>query len=149
MTVTSKLVLQWLPLPLRPKPGWPAVSILWPCETASWISDSTSISGWQHVKLSKQIRTWVTLGCLDVKQPRNKPYQPSCPVYSRSHLSLSFWLSLIPSERPPFQVPVWQERWQWQAAAWNWNLVAAQIKQLSLASSLLPRLSVCTSSSVA
>ena len=51
--------------------GRPGVSILWLCEVESW--SETSISVWQHVKLSEQIRPWDTLACCwDVKQPTNK-----------------------------------------------------------------------------
>ena len=47
--------------------GWPGVSMLW------WkVGSATSISVWQHVKLSEQTRSWDTLACCwDVKQPTN------------------------------------------------------------------------------
>ena len=48
----------------------PGVSILWLGEMESLTS--TSISVWQHVKLSKQIRPWDRLACRwNVKQPTN------------------------------------------------------------------------------
>ena len=51
--------------------GWPGVSILWLGEMESRWS-ATSISVWQHVKLSEQIRPWDTLACYwDIKQPTN------------------------------------------------------------------------------
>ena len=54
--------------------GQPGVSILWLGEVKVW--SATSISVWQHVKLSEQIRPWDTLACCwDVKQPTNKQTQ--------------------------------------------------------------------------
>ena len=51
--------------------GRPGVSILWMGEMESLIA--TSISVWQHIKLSEQICPWNTLACCwDVKQPTNK-----------------------------------------------------------------------------
>ena len=44
------------------------------------VGSATSISVWQHVKLSEQIRPWDTLACCwDVKQPTNNPLSPPCP----------------------------------------------------------------------
>ena len=49
--------------------GWPGVSVLWLGEI---VGSATSISVWQHVKLSEQICPWDTLACCwDVKQPTN------------------------------------------------------------------------------
>ena len=51
--------------------GRPGVSILWLSEKEVW--PATSVSAWQHVKLSEQIRPWDTLACCwDVKQPINQ-----------------------------------------------------------------------------
>ena len=53
--------------------GRPGVSILWLGEVESLIGMATSISVWQHVKLSEQIRPWDTLACCwDVKQLTNQ-----------------------------------------------------------------------------
>ena len=60
--------------------GQPGVSILWLGE----VECLTSISVWQHVKLSEQIRPWHTLACCwDVKQPTNKQ------ILAPPHLSLT------------------------------------------------------------
>ena len=47
------------------------------CDWVRWkVWSATSISVWQHVKLSEQIRPWDTLACCwDVKQPTNKQPQ--------------------------------------------------------------------------
>ena len=51
--------------------GRPCISILWLGEVESW--SATSISVWQHVKLSEQIGPWDTIACCwDIKQPTNK-----------------------------------------------------------------------------
>ena len=58
------------------------VSILWLGEVE--VGSATSISVWQQVKLSEQIRPWDTLACCwDVKQPGNK----------QTYLCLSDWLA--------------------------------------------------------
>ena len=53
--------------------GQPGVSILW----VRWkVWSSTSISAWQHVKLSEQICPWDTLACCwDIKEPTKKQTQ--------------------------------------------------------------------------
>ena len=57
--------------------GQPGVSILWLGRQKVW--SAASISLWQHVKLSVQIRPWETLACCwDIKQPTNK-------TFSRTH----------------------------------------------------------------
>ena len=45
------------------------------CDWVRWkVWPATSISMWQHVKLSEQVRPWDTLACCwDVKQPTYKP----------------------------------------------------------------------------
>ena len=51
--------------------GGPGVRILWLGEMESLVCPSISV--WQHVKLSVQIRPWDTLACCwDAKQPTNK-----------------------------------------------------------------------------
>ena len=61
--------------------GQPGVSILWLGEIESLICSfsvwsAASISVWQHVKLSVQIRPWDTLACCwDVNQPTNILYK--------------------------------------------------------------------------
>ena len=63
--------------------GRPSVSILWLSEVKVW--SATSVSVWQHIKLSVHIRPWDTLACYwDVKQPTNKPF-PSCCLPSTTH----------------------------------------------------------------
>ena len=75
--VTQKLALQWL---FCQAPGviGSALGLVGPvsvhCDWVRWkVWSATSVSVWQHVKLSKQIRPWDTLACCwDVKQPTNK-----------------------------------------------------------------------------
>ena len=75
--VTSKLALQWLPCPATGVIG-SALGLVGPvsvyCDWVRWkVWSATSISVWQHVKLSEQIRPWDTLACCwDVKQPTNQ-----------------------------------------------------------------------------
>ena len=62
------------------------------CDWVNWkVGPATSMSVWQHVKLSEQIRPRDTLACCwDVKQPTNKLYHLSrtCPLlHSRSQTS--------------------------------------------------------------
>ena len=54
------------------------------CDWVRWkVWPATSISVWQHVKLSEQVRPWDTLACCwDVKQPTNQPTLPP-PLPSR------------------------------------------------------------------
>ena len=76
--VTSKLALQWLPCQAPGIIG-SALGLVGPvsvyCDWVRWkVWSATSISVWQHVKLSEQIRPWDTLACCwDVKQPTKKP----------------------------------------------------------------------------
>ena len=53
------------------------------CDWVRWkVWSATSISVWQHVKLSEQIRPWDTLACCwEVKQPTKKQ---TLPLYDRS-----------------------------------------------------------------
>ena len=72
--------------------GRPGVSILWLGEVESLIGSSVSV--WQHVNLSEQIRPWDTLACCwDVKQPTDKQ-SPALSVFccSVSIFVLSFVL---------------------------------------------------------
>ena len=61
--------------------GWPGVSvnILWLGEVESLICNSISV--WQHVNLSEQIRPWATLSCCwDIKQSKNNNNSYLFPV---------------------------------------------------------------------
>ena len=76
--VTEKLALQWLPCEAHGIIG----SVLGlvgsvSCDWVRWkVWSATSISVWQHIKLSEQIRPWDTLACCwDVKQPANKHHK--------------------------------------------------------------------------
>ena len=77
ISVTFKLVIQWLPCQapgvcfrVSAGSGRPCVSILWLGEQ---IWSATSISVWQHIQLSEQIHSWVTLACYwDISQPKDK-----------------------------------------------------------------------------
>ena len=75
--MTSKLALQWLPCQAPGVIG-SALGLVGPvsvyCDWVRWkVWSAASISVWQHVKLSVQIRPWDTLACCwDVKQPTNK-----------------------------------------------------------------------------
>ena len=73
--------------------GRPGVSILWRWKVGS----AASISVWQHVKLSVQIRPWDTLACCwDVKQPTNKHSIPGNIVLNNCQVNLlSMILSLF------------------------------------------------------
>ena len=64
------MALQWLPCQAPGVIG--PVSVY--CDWVRWkVWSATSVSAWQHVKLSEQIRPWDTLACCwDVKQPTNK-----------------------------------------------------------------------------
>ena len=79
--VTSKLALQWLPCQAPGVIG-SALGLVGPvsvyCDWVRWkVWSAASISVWQHVKLSVQIRPWDTLACCwDDKQPTNKT---NCP----------------------------------------------------------------------
>ena len=75
--VTSKLALRWLPCQAPGGIG-SVLGLVGPvsvyCDWVRWkIGSATSISVWQYVKLSEQIRPWDTLACCwDVKQPTTK-----------------------------------------------------------------------------
>ena len=88
--MTSKLALQWLPCQAPGVIGSVLglvgqVSVY--CDWVRWkVRSATSISVWQHVKLSEQIRPWDTLACCwDVKQPTNKQTHSS-NLYSITHV---------------------------------------------------------------
>ena len=75
--VTSKLALHWLPCQAPGVVGSVlglvgSVSVY--CDWVRWkVWSATSISVWEHVKLSEQIRPRDTLACCwDVKQPTNQ-----------------------------------------------------------------------------
>ena len=86
--LTSKLALQWLPCQAPGVIG-SALGLVSPvsvyCDWVRWkVWSATSISVWQHVKLSEQMHPWDTLACCwDIKQPTNKHYSKT--VKSRSH----------------------------------------------------------------
>ena len=62
--------------------GWPSVTILWLGEVEDW--SATSVSVWQHVNLSEQIRPWDTLACCwDVRQPTNQETSNIFPLCVR------------------------------------------------------------------
>ena len=75
--VTSKLALQWLPCQAPGVIG-SALGLVGRvsayCDWVRWkVWSATSISVWQHINFSEQIRPWDTLACCwDVKQPTNK-----------------------------------------------------------------------------
>ena len=75
--VTETITLQWLPCQAPGVIG-SALGLVGPvsvyCDWVRWkVWSATSISVWQHVKLSEQIRPWDALACCwDVKQPTNK-----------------------------------------------------------------------------
>ena len=75
--VTQKLALQWLPCQAPGVIG-STLGLVGPvsiyCDWVRWkVWSATSISVWQHVLLSEQIRPWDTLACCwDVKQATNK-----------------------------------------------------------------------------
>ena len=63
------------------------------CDWVRWkVWSAASISVWQHVKLSVQIRPWDTLACCwDDKQPTNKTkhsYLPSVSIYRSCQYAL-------------------------------------------------------------
>ena len=92
--MTSKLALQWLPcqapgiigsaLGLA---GLVSVYCNWVrCKVCS----ATSISVWQHIKLSEQIRPWDTLACCwDVKRPTNNNNNNNNPLTQTAHTLLA------------------------------------------------------------
>ena len=89
MSVTSILALQWLPCP-APGLFGTSLGLVGPvslyCNWVRW--QATSVSVWQHVQLSKQIRPWDTPACCwDLKQPpprqrrrRRRPPPPPPPT---------------------------------------------------------------------
>ena len=81
--VTSKLAFQWIPCQAPGVIG-SALGLVSPVSVyCDWVRykvwAATSISVWQHVKLSVQIRPWHTLACCwDINpQPTNKQFQPT------------------------------------------------------------------------
>ena len=67
---------------------------------------ATSISVWQHVKLSEQFRPWDTLACCwDIKQPTNKLIKTVCFATSPSPPSLPITLLYPHSPFPPSPQP--------------------------------------------
>ena len=95
--VTSKLALHWLPCQ-SPGVKGSVLGLVGPvsiyCDWVRWKAwSAASISVWQHVKLSEQIRLWDTLSCCqDVKQPTNKQKNP---IYSAIKLTLTSILLLF------------------------------------------------------
>ena len=107
---TQKLALQWLPCQA---PGV-LVSALGLVGLVSVYCDmvrekvwsATSVSVWQHVKSSEQIRPWDTLACYwDVKQPKNNlsppwwskcdtQYLKSLPTYHSPWGNRTSWLGV-------------------------------------------------------
>ena len=73
----KKLTLQWLPCQapgvIGSVLGLVGLASVY-CDWVRWkVWSATSISVWQHVQLSEQIRPWDTFACCwDVKQPTNK-----------------------------------------------------------------------------
>ena len=59
------------------------------CDWVRWkVWSATSISVWQHVKLSEQICSWDTLACCwDVKQPTNKTNNPEKSLWHKQKLN--------------------------------------------------------------
>ena len=85
--VTSKSALQWLPCQAPGVLGSVlglvgAASVC--CDWVRWkVWSATSISVWQHVQLSEQIRPWETLACCwDVKQPTKKHWKTQFETHS-------------------------------------------------------------------
>ena len=83
--VTSKLALQWLPCQAPGVIGSALGLVSSVSVYCDWVRlkvwSATSISVWQHVKLSEQIRPWDTLACCwDVKQTTNKQTSLSLPL---------------------------------------------------------------------
>ena len=82
--VTQKLALQWLPCQAPGVIG-SVLALVGPvsvyCDWVRWkVWPATSISVWQHVKLSEQVRPGDTLACCwDVKQPTNNK-QTNCSL---------------------------------------------------------------------
>ena len=88
--------------------GWPGGSILWLGEMEIW--SATSISVWQDVKLSDQIRPWDTLACCcDVKQPTNEIPLP--PVVQTNDLEMGSLVATV--------CLTWQGQcWEWFACSY-------------------------------
>ena len=65
------------------------------CDWVRWkVGSATSISVWQHIKLSEQIRPWATLACCwNVKQPTNNKQTNLSPSLPSSSLLLPRYLS--------------------------------------------------------
>ena len=70
---------------VRAGTGWPGVGILWLGKIESLICNFCTVSMWQQVKLSEQIRPWDTLACCCyVKQLTNQPTHNPTRGYLRS-----------------------------------------------------------------
>ena len=100
--VTSKLALQWLPCQAPGVIG-SALGLVGPvsvyCDWVRWkVGSAASISVWQHVQLSEQIRPWDTLACCwDVKQPTNKQTKRDSILQLRTSNSLADYQLPCPS----------------------------------------------------
>ena len=67
------------------------------CDWVRWkVWSATSISVWQHIKLSVQIRPWDTLACCwDIKQPTNERTLPLLPKRLQGKTLHSSEISII------------------------------------------------------
>ena len=116
MPVTSKLALQWLPCQAPGVIGSMLGLVSLVSVYCDWVRlkvwSATSISVWQHVKLSGQICPWDALACCwDVKQttnntfwhPKNKGFSWEGPVKfvtsPHSFFFLSFFFFFLLSRR--------------------------------------------------
>ena len=85
--VSLKLAFQWLPCQAPGAIG-SVLGLVGPvsiyCDWVRWkVWSATSISVWQHVKLSEQICPWDTPACCwNIKQPTNKLTEPDLPEHS-------------------------------------------------------------------
>ena len=80
------------------------------CDWVRWkVWSAASISVWQHVKLSVQIRPWDTLACCwDVKQPTNKQKMfVSCVDTQGGHSAYRLVGLVVRPPRPERQTWVW------------------------------------------
>ena len=134
--MTWKLALQWLPCQAPGVIGsalGPVSPVSVYCDWVRWkVWSATSISVWQHVKLSGQIRPWDTLACCwDFKQASNQHcLSISVHLYCTvSYFGLAFcnklahllvrWfisallikLSFPPPPTPPPPPPRWPNGW--------------------------------------
>ena len=111
--VTSKLALQWLPCQVPGVIGSVLglvglVSVY--CDWVRWkVWSPTSISVWQHVQLSEQIRPWDTLACYwDVKQASKQPTNHPLEYHSGLAMGKQSLVSGSPlSRHMPYQSLKW------------------------------------------